>query len=142
MPGREDASGFARAPFAYAAIRVAPRVEREEFVNAGVVLFSRPRKYLGVRTRLDVERLRALWPGLDVDAVARQLEMIRLVAAGDAAGGAIALLSPAERFGWLTAPASTIVQPGPVHAGLAHDPERALDGLFKELVESSAIAGD
>lgn len=134
MPKRENASDAERAPYAYAAIRIVPRVEREEFINVGVVLFSRPRKYLGVRTRLDAERLRALWPSIDVDAVMRQLEVIRHVAAGDPAGGAIAALSPAERFGWVAAPSSTIVQTGPVHAGLAADPATTLDALFAELV--------
>jgi hypothetical protein len=112
---------------------VVPRVEREEFVNVGVVLFSRPRKFLGVQTRLDGDRLRALWPELDLDAVQRQLDVIQLVVAGDPAGGAIALLPASERFGWLAAPASTIVQPGPVHAGLAADPEAALHELFADL---------
>ena len=119
MPQREDARDVERAPFAYATIRVVPRVEREEFVNVGVVLFSRPRKFLGVQARLDRDRLLALWPELDLDAVERQLAVMRLVVAGDPAGGAIARLPAAERFGWLSAPASTIVQPGPVHAGLA-----------------------
>jgi hypothetical protein len=132
----EPAAEAERAPFAYAVIRVVPRVEREEFVNAGVVLFSRPRRYLGARVRLDAARLRALWPEIDLEAVERQLEVIRLVAAGDPAGGAIALLPPAERFGWLSAPSSTVVQPGPVHAGLAHDPETALDQLFTMLAAS------
>lgn len=127
-----------RAPFAYAVIRVVPRVEREEFVNAGVVLFSRPRRFLGVRTAIDAERLRALWPDLDCEAVQRQLDLLKLVAAGDPAGGAIARLSPAERFGWLTAPASTVVQPGPVHAGLAADPAAALDALFADLATSAS----
>ena len=136
MPERKNASGIGRAPFAYATIRVVPRVEREEFVNVGVVLYSRPRKYLGVEARLDVDRLRALWPELDLDAVARQLDVIRLVVAGDSAGGAIALLPAAERFGWLSAPASTVVQPGPVHAGLAADPEAALHELFTDLAGS------
>ena len=136
MPERKNASGIGRAPFAYATIRVVPRVEREEFVNVGVVLYSRPRKYLGVQARLDVDRLRALWPQLDLDAVARQLDVIRLVVAGDSAGGAIALLPAAERFGWLSAPASTVVQPGPVHAGLAADPEAALHDLFTDLAGS------
>jgi hypothetical protein len=136
MPERKNASGIGRAPFAYATIRVVPRVEREEFVNVGVVLYSRPRKYLGVQARLDVDRLRALWPELDLDAVARQLDVIRLVAAGDPAGGVIALLPAAERFGWLSAPASTVVQPGPVHAGLAADPEAALHELFTDLAGS------
>ena len=135
MPERNAASDLERAPFAYATIRVVPRVEREEFVNAGVVLYSRPRKFLGVEARLDEDRLRALWPELDLDAVQRQLDVIRLVVAGDPAGGAIALLPAAERFGWLSA-ASTIVQPGPVHAGLADDPEAALHELFADLVGS------
>lgn len=137
MPEREDATGVAHAPFAYAAIRVVPRVEREEFVNVGVALFSRPRKFLGMEARLDADRLRALWPELDLDAIERQLAVMRLVVAGDPAGGAIAGLPAAERFGWLSAPASTIVQPGPVHAGLADDPEAALHELFADLVGSS-----
>ena len=122
------------SPFAYAAIRIVPRVEREEFVNAGIVLYSRPRRFLGVRTSLGPGRLEALWPGIDLDAVARQLRIMRLVAEGDPAGGAIAQLSQAERFGWLTAPASTMVQPGPVHAGLTLDPESELGDLFRQLV--------
>ena len=137
MPEPEGAGGT-RAPFAYTTIRVVPRVEREEFVNVGVVLYSRPRKFLGVQARLDRDRLRALWPEPDLDAVERQLEVIRLVAAGDPTGGAIALLPATERFGWLSAPASTVVQPGPVHAGLADDPEAALRELFRELVELSS----
>ena len=136
MPEREDAGGVERAPFAYATIRVVPRVEREEFVNVGVVLFSRPRPFLGMQARLDGDRLRALWPELDLDAIERQLTVMRLVVAGDSAGGAIARLPAAERFGWLAAPASTIVQPGPVHAGLADDPEAALRELFADLAGS------
>jgi hypothetical protein len=136
MPERENATGLERAPFAYATIRVVPRVEREEFVNVGVVLFSRPRKFFGVEARLDGDRLRALWPELDLDAIERQLDVIRLVIAGDPAGGAVAHLPAAERFGWLSAPASTILQPGPVHAGLADDPAATLRDLFADLVGS------
>jgi hypothetical protein len=134
LPVPEAGEAGDPAPFAYAVIRIVPRVEREEFVNAGVVLFSRPRRYLGIRVGVDDERLRALWPDLDLDALRRQFDVLRLVAAGDPAGGAIAQLSQAERFGWLSAPASTIVQPGPVHAGLAVDPEAALGELFAERV--------
>jgi hypothetical protein len=122
------------APFAYAPIRVVPRVERGECINAGVVLYSRPRRYLGVRTSVDPQRLLALWPSLDLDAVQRHLEILCLVSSGDPAGGPIALLPPFERFGWLTAPASTIVQPGPVHSGLTKDPAATLDRLYQELV--------
>jgi hypothetical protein len=123
-----------RAPFSYAAIRLVPRVEREEFANVGVVLFSRPRRYLALRTGLDPKRLRALWPELDLEAVARQLAVMEAVARGDSTGGAMAAWPQAERFGWLTAPASTAVQPGPVHPGLAGDPAAALDELFAALV--------
>jgi len=136
LPQTEAKEPTDRAPFAYTVIRVVPRVEREEFINVGVVLFSRPRRFLGARFGIDATRLRALWPEIDLDAVQRQLDVLCQVAAGDPAGGAIARLSPAERFGWLSAPASTIVQPGPVHAGLAHDPETALEELFAELVKS------
>lgn len=124
----------ARFPFGYAVIRIVPRVERQEFVNAGIVLFSRPRRFLGARTLADPERWLALWPALDVAAVERQLEIIGQVANGDPAGGPIAQFPPAERFGWLSAPASTVVQPGPVHPGLANDPELALRELFDRLV--------
>ncbi|MFT4037315.1 MAG: DUF3037 domain-containing protein [Thermomicrobiales bacterium] len=134
MPPAEAPPDQERAPFAYAPIRVVPRVERGECLNVGVVLYSRPRRYLGVRTTLDSTRLRALWPQLDLDAVQRHLDILCLVAEGDPAGGPIAALPPAERFGWLTAPASTIVQPGPVHSGRSHDPAATLDALFRRLV--------
>ena len=123
-----------RYPFAYAVIRIVPRVERQEFVNAGIVLYSRPRRFLGARTAVDSDRWLALWPSLDTAAVERQLEIICLVAEGDPMGGPIARLSAAERFGWLSAPASTVVQPGPVHSGLATDPNLALTELFARLV--------
>lgn len=135
MSRPDSAEPAERAPFAYAVIRIVPRVEREEFINAGVVLFSRPRRFLGARTGIDADRLRTLWPRFDLDGVQRQLDLLCLVAAGEPTGGAIARLSQAERFGWLTAPASTVVQPGPVHAGLAADPEAMLDDLFTSLVE-------
>jgi hypothetical protein len=123
------------APFAYAPIRVVPRVDRGECVNVGIVLYSRPRRYLGVRTGFDPQRLLALWPTLDVDAMERHLEILWLVANGDPSGGPIALLPPFERFGWLTAPASTILQPGPVHSGLTKDPAETLRALYRDLVE-------
>jgi hypothetical protein len=129
-----DTRPIARVPFAYATIRIVPRVEREEFINAGVVLYSRPRRFLGVRTLLDCDRLLALWPLVDLEGIDRQLQVLRLVATGDPAWGKIAGLPQHERFGWLTAPASTVVQPGPVHAGLTSDPEFELDDLFRQLV--------
>ncbi len=134
MPEAESEALTERVPFAYATIRVVPRVEREEFINVGVVLFSRQRDYVGMRTRLDPDRLSALWPGIDIEAIERQLEIMRAIAAGELSGGAIASLPASERFGWLSSPASTIVQPGPVHSGLATDLVEELSDLFSALV--------
>ena len=124
-----------RKPFQYAALRIVPRVERGEAVNAGVVLFCRPLRFLGARTELDVRLLHALSPDCEPQAVAKLLRTIELIAAGDPAGGPIAELPGSERFHWLVAPASTIVQPGPVHTGLTADPEHELSQLFAKLVE-------
>jgi hypothetical protein len=124
-----------REPFQYAAVRVVPRVERGEAVNAGVVLFCRPRRFLGARTRLDEGLLDALAPGCDPAAIRSALQAIERVASGDQAGGPIAALPQSERFHWLVAPASTIVQPGPVHTGITSDPAAELDHLFRRLVE-------
>jgi Protein of unknown function (DUF3037) len=124
-----------RKPFQYAALRIVPRVERGEAVNAGVVLFCRPLRFLGARTQLDSALLRALAPDCDFDAVAKLLGTMELIAAGDASGGPIAQLPASERFHWLVAPASTIVQAGPVHTGLTTDPEAELGRLFARLVE-------
>ncbi len=125
----------ARSPFQYAALQIVPRVERGERVNAGVVLFCRPLRFLGARTQLDEALLGALSPNCDPAAVREQLRVMELIAAGDAAGGPIAALPASERFHWLVAPASTIVQPGPVHTGLTADPAADLDHLFAKLVE-------
>jgi hypothetical protein len=124
-----------RAPFQYAAIRVVPRVERGELVNAGVVLFCRPRQFLAARTHLDERLLAALSPKCDPADVRPHLDNIVRIAEGDPAGGPIAKLPPSERFHWLVAPSSTIVQPGPVHTGLTDDPQGELERLFSQLVE-------
>ena len=124
-----------RSPFQYAIVRVVPHVERGERINAGVVLLCRPRRYLGARTRLDDARLRALSPDCDPSAVRPHHEAIERIAAGDPAGGPIAALTQAERFHWLVAPSSTIIQPSEVHTGLSDDPRATLDALFAELVE-------
>ena len=126
MPGRED--------FQYAIVRVVPHVERGECLNAGVVLFSRRHGFLAARTGLDEAALAALAPGCDPAGVRAQLETLERVAAGDPAGGAIAALDPSERFHWLTAPSSTIVQSSAVHTGLTSDPAGELDHLFERLV--------
>lgn len=118
----------------YAAIRVTPRVDREEFVNAGVILFCLERRYLAARVRLDEPRLRALWPEIDMDAVRSRLDAIVRVCDADPAAGPIARLSLRERFHWLTSPRSTVVQVSPVHSGLCEEPEAALDRLMERLV--------
>ena len=124
----------ARSSFDYAIIRVTPEVERGECVNVGVVLICRQRRYLGARLAMDAERLRALWPALDLDAVSRQLDGMQRVADGAPDAGPIARLSQAERFHWLVAPSSTIIQPSPVHSGLCDDPAAVLDELMARLV--------
>jgi len=120
--------------FSYAVVRVVPSVERGERINAGVVLFCRRRAFLDARIGLDAARLAALSPGTDAEAVRRHLEGLVRVARGDPAAGPIAALPQSERFGWLVAPSSTIVQPSEVHTGLCEDPQETLDALFEELV--------
>ena len=124
-----------RQPFQYAALMVVPRVERGETVNAGVVLFCRPLRFLGAKTQLDEGLLKALAPDCDPVAVSTLLRTMERIAAGDPDGGPIAQLPQSERFHWLVAPASTIVQPGPVHTGLTNDPSAELARVFVRLVE-------
>jgi len=122
------------SPFEYALLRVVPRVERGEFVNAGVVLYCQEKRFLEAALHLDPGRLLALDPGLDPESVRAHLEAARRVCAGGPGAGAIGLLPPVQRFGWLVAPRSTVVQPGPVHTGLAEDPREALDRLLETMV--------
>jgi hypothetical protein len=122
------------SPFQYAVVRVVPDVERGEFVNAGVIVFCRPRRFLAARMALDEGRLRALSPGVDLRAVRAHLDAVERIAAGDPTAGPIAALPPSERFHWLVAPASTMIQPSPVHTGLSDDPAGELDRLLHRLV--------
>ena len=123
----------AQSSFDYAVIRVVPRVEREEFVNAGVIVFCLERNFLAARVYVDDERLKALWPEIDVDLVQRHLEAFPRISAGDPSAGPIARLSLRERFHWLVSPRSTIIQVSPVHTGICESPEQALDRLFERL---------
>ncbi len=124
----------ARQPFAYALLRVVPSAERGERLNVGVVLYCRRAGFLDLRTRLDAPRLAALAPQLDPVPVRARLEALRHVVCGDPSGGALAALEPSERFGWLVAPSSTIIQPSEVHTGLTDDPRATLERLFQTLV--------
>jgi hypothetical protein len=124
----------ARSAFSYAVVRVVPHIERGEWFNAGVVLFCRQLDFLAARTALDQRRLAALAAEASADTVRAQLDAIVRVAAGDPDGGPMAALPPSERFGWLVAPTSTIIQTSPTHTGLCEDPQATLAELFAELV--------
>jgi hypothetical protein len=123
-----------RSPFSYAVVRIVPDIEREEFLNAGLILFCRPQRYLAARTTLDMVTLDNLRPGCDADAIGEQLAFIEAVAAGTVAGGPFAAMSQSERFHWLTTPRSTVVQPGPLHAGTTDDPGATFEHLFGVMV--------
>jgi len=124
----------ALSSFDYAVIRVVPRVERGEHVNAGEILFCLERDFLQARIELNEPRLRALWPEADLDLIRQHLEAIPRICNGDPDAGPIARLTLRERFRWLVAPRSTIIQVSPVHSGLCDDPEQALDELFRQMV--------
>jgi pyridoxamine 5'-phosphate oxidase len=124
----------ARDPFQYLLLRVVPDVERGESVNAGVVVYCRARRYLAAKVQLPAGRLGALAPHLDQGPVRAHLEALAAVAAGDEAAGPMARLDASERFGWLAAPSSTVVQPSPVHTGLCDEPVEELERLFARLV--------
>lgn len=129
----------ARHPFAYAIVRIVPRAERGEAINAGIVLLCRPKRFLGARVALDEARLRALDPACDPADVRAHLAAIERIAAGDPAGGPIAALSQAERYHWLVAPSSTVIQPSEAHTGLTADPAATLEHLFCTLVEAPSM---
>lgn len=124
----------AQSSFDYALVRVVPRVEREEFLNVGVILFCRSQRFLAVRIEPDMERLSVLAPFVDVEMVQQEVDWIRRICAGGEGAGPIGQLSQAERFHWLVSPRSTTVQMSPVHCGLCSDPQRALDELWARLV--------
>jgi hypothetical protein len=124
-----------RSPFAYSVLRVVPDIEREEFVNAGLVLFCRSLRYLNARATLDAEGLSALRPDADLDGLRAQLTLVERIAAGDVASGPLAGMSQSQRFHWLTTPRSTAVQPGPTHGGMTDDPAATFEHLYATLVD-------
>lgn len=129
MPGKSS--------FDYAVIRVVPRVEREEFVNVGVVLLSRERAFLGCSVEVDRARVGALDPAVDLEAVERHLASFREVCRGEALASELGTI--AERFHWLTSPRSTIVQTSAVHSGVSDDPAAELEHLVATLVRSTGM---
>lgn len=126
--------------FDYAVVRIVPRVDRDEFINAGVIVFSPQKKFLAARVHVSEERMRALWPAADVAAIRRHLEAIPRVAAGDEDAGPIAKLSQSARFHWLTSPRSAVIQISPVRTGISREPDKLLDHLTRELVLMSDAA--
>ena len=123
-----------RVPFEYALLRVVPRADRGECANVGVLLWCQARAALRVATHVDAARLRALDPGVDLDAVRAALAAISAVCAADPAAGPVAGDPPGVRFRGLVAPRSTVVRPGPVHTGMTGDVERDLARLLDRLV--------
>jgi hypothetical protein len=128
--------------FAYVILRVVPSVERGEQINVGVVVFCRQRRFLGIRWELDAERLAPFAGGDRARAAELEIELsghlraLARVAEGDEGAGPIAALDQSDRFGWLAAPSSTVVQPSAAHAGLCVDPLRTLEALFTRLVSA------
>jgi hypothetical protein len=120
--------------FEYAVLRVVPRVDRGEAINAGVLVYCRPLRYLAARLELDADRLLALDPSADVEGIAEALAAIAAVCAQEQEAGQAGQQEIGRRFRWLTAPRSTVVQPGPVHTGLTVDPDAEADRLLSTLV--------
>lgn len=125
------------ASFDYAVLRIVPRVEREEFLNVGIVVFCLEKRMLTARVHIDEARLRILWPTLDLEAVRQHVHAVERIAAGDPTAGPIALLSQRERFHWLVAPRSTILQTSPVRTGIYREGEDLPARLLQQLVLTS-----
>ncbi len=124
-----------RSSFEYAIIRVVPRVERGEFINAGIVLYCRARSFIEARISLDEARLLALAPGADPAEIASYLEAMQRICHGGPGSGPIGQLTQRERFHWLVSPRSTVIQTSPTHAGLCHDPAAMLEHLMATVVQ-------
>ena len=122
--------------FDYAVIRVVPRVEREEFINVGVILSCPARKFLDARIELDAPRLKVFAPTLEQDAIQSYLSAIPKICAGDEASGEIGRLPQRARFYWLTAQRSTVIQSSPVHTGFCADAREMLEHLFDKMVRT------
>ena len=123
-----------RFTFEFAIIRVVPKVERDEFFNVGVILFSKQKKYLGIKYKIDKKRLEAFTSEIDIELLNDYLKAWELICAGEPSGGSIGKLELASRFRWLTASRSTIIQSSKTHPGLCQDPQKVLEDIFKRYV--------
>lgn len=124
----------ARLPYQYVLLRCVPRVDREEFVNVGVVLYCQEADYLDVRWHVEAPRVHALAPGVDIDDLCDRLHFVDAVCRGDEGLGSVSDQNRGSRFGFVKAPRSTMLQPGPVHGGLTEDPDAELERLLDLLV--------
>ena len=123
-----------KVTFEYAIIRVVPRVEREEFFNVGVILFSKRKRFLGVKYQINETKLNAFCSELDLDTLNQYLSSWDLICQGDSKGGAIAEFELSDRFRWLAATRSTVIQSSKTHPGLCADPQKELDCIFEKYV--------
>ena len=123
-----------KVTYEFAVIRLVPKVERDEFINIGVILFSKPKKYLAMRYKVDEKRIRAFSDEVDIEAVKDYLAAWERICQGAPQGGEIGKLALPERFRWLAAARSTIIQSSKTHPGLCHDPEEVLESLFRRYV--------
>ena len=123
-----------RVTFEYAIIRVVPKVEREEFFNVGVLLFSKRKKFLGVKYHIDPKKLEAFSSDLEIDKLNEHLKAWEMICEGDPSGGTIGKLELSDRFRWLAACRSTVIQSSETHPGLCHDPQSELEDIFNKYV--------
>lgn len=139
MSGRIEPGANGRwVSYDYAVLRVVPHVYLGTFVPVGVMVHARTADFLGMRVLADEAQLRARVPGVDLDLLVRYLRACQLVCEGDATAGPVALAPPSERFHWLTAPRSDVIQSSPVHSGMTEDPRAALDELYARFIEPAA----
>jgi hypothetical protein len=124
-----------RKSYEYAVFRIVPYVERQEFINAGVILFCRPLNFLDVLIDFELERLRTFAPQADLKMIQSQLKAIQAVCAGSDDIDAVSGMTQSERFSWLTSPSSTVIQISPVHSGVCTDPGETLKDLFDFFVK-------
>ena len=125
--------------YEYAVIRIVPRVEKEEFMNVGIILSCPEKEFLAARIKLDEERLKAFDPSLDIETVKSYLLSIPEICLGGSGSGGIGKLTKRERFRWLTSPKSTIIQTSPVHSGYCKDPEKEIEQLLDKIVGSNKV---
>ena len=139
MSGRIEPGANGRwISYDYAVLRVVPHVYLGTFVPVGVMVHARTADFLAMRVIADTAQLRARVPGIDAELLARYLRACQLVCDGEASAGPVALAPPSERFHWLTAPRSDVIQSSPVHSGMTEDPRAALDELYTRFIEGTA----